>query len=133
MKKTLTESRFQFLAGVINEKQYLAEAMTGDQFAKFEDDIAKGSPIKAKIEINNQEGIITLTGLKKEESLNYTGVLADNGGIQDIQVLKGQNVKLTNFPTTSENGGIGNTTGEEELKTTVGMKDSIIFTLIDLV
>jgi hypothetical protein len=34
MKKTLTESRFQFLAGVINEKQYLAEAMTGYQFAK---------------------------------------------------------------------------------------------------
>jgi hypothetical protein len=133
MKKTLTESRFQFLAGVINEKQYLAEAMTGDQFAKFEEDIAGGSPIKAKIKINNQEGVITLTGLKREGQLNYTGVLADNGGIQDIQVLKGQNVKLTSFPTTSEDGSIGNTTGEEELKTTVGMKDSIIFTLIDLV
>jgi len=127
LKKFLTENKLTTNSRMLNE------AFDADQFKQFQADLTKGTPIKAKIKVNGQEGVITLTGLKSEGSLKYTGVLDDNGGIQAIEVLKGQKVKLSNFPTTSEYGNIGNTTGKEELKTSVGMKDSIIFTFEEFV
>lgn len=114
-------------------KQIIKEEYNADQFYKFNDDINKGTPIKANIKVGGENGVITLTNLKKIGSYKYSGVLSDNGGISSIQVLKGQNVVLSNFTKISEYNSISNTTGKEEIKTNIGMKDGIIFQFIEFV
>jgi len=104
--------RMQQLAGILNESQ-LDEVFDGEQYKKFEDDISKGTPIKVKIEADNKEGIITLTGMKSGAArMKYTAVLADDGGIEAMQALKGQPVNLSNFPITSQDASISNAKGE---------------------
>ncbi len=111
----------------------LKEEYNSDQFSKFNDDMNNSTPIKAKIKIGGETGVITLTSMGKIRSGKYNGILSDNGGISSIQVLNGQNVILGNFPKTSEWNYISNTTGKEEIETNTGMQDSIIFQFIEFV
>ena len=113
MKIQINEiKRMQQLAGILTESQ-VNEVFDGEQYQKFEDDISKGTPIKVKIEADNKEGIITLTDVKSGAArMKYTAVLADDGGIEAMQSLKGQSVNLSNFPTTSQDASISNAKGE---------------------
>jgi len=113
MKIQINEiKRMQQLAGILTKPQ-LNEVFDGEQYKKFEDDISKGTPIKVKIEADNKEGIITLTDVKSGAArMKYTAVLADDGGIEAMQALKGQSVNLSNFPTTSQDASISNAKGE---------------------
>jgi len=113
MKILINEiKRMQQLAGILTKSQ-LNEVFDGEQYKKFEDDISKGTPIKVKIEADNKEGIITLTDVKSGAArMKYTAVLADDGGIEAMQALKGQSVNLSNFPTTSQDASISNAKGE---------------------
>jgi hypothetical protein len=111
----------------------LKEEYNSDQFSKFNDDMNNSTPIKAKIKIGGETGVITLTSMGKIRPGKYNGILSDNGGISSIQVLNGQNVILGNFPKTSEWNYISNTTGKEEIETNIGMQDSITFQFIEFV
>jgi hypothetical protein len=124
-----TKKTLEAIASTTN----LKEEYNSDQFSKFNDDMNNSTPIKAKIKIGGETGVITLTSMGKIRSGKYNGILSDNGGISSIQVLNGQNVILGNFPKTSEWNYISNTTGKEEIETNTGMQDSIIFQFIEFV
>jgi len=134
--------RMNQLAGLITEGQALKmmavlnESMTAEDFGKFNEYIKNNTPLKIEIELHSNQsskGIIMVKDLKKVKSFEYEGFLIDNGGLKEIEILKNQKIKLSNFPNSSEHNSIGNITGKEELNTSVGKSDSIIFTFLNFV